>query len=104
MHIILRNPWKTALLIGTILGLGAAILTMYAAWQHNPQGEFHEGSVLHWMPWLYIGASWFVVVGLCTGLCSRVVLLIANRLVARGAAFYEGESVKPSSSDEADGD
>lgn len=33
-----------------------------AAWQHNPQGEFHDESGIRWGSLLVIGASWFLLV------------------------------------------
>lgn len=35
---------------------------MYVAWEHNPQGEFHDDTGVHWLYWLGIGFSWFVAV------------------------------------------
>lgn len=39
----------------------------YAAWQHNPQGEFHEPGVIHYDSLLLVFGSWFVVVMGITG-------------------------------------
>ena len=46
-----------------LLGVAVAAFVMYAAWQHNPQGEFHEMGVdgtetIHWGWWGLIGLSW----------------------------------------------
>ena len=35
---------------------------MWMAWEHNPQGAFHESNGIHWGPWLSVGLSWFVPV------------------------------------------
>ena len=48
-------------------GLAMAAFAMFAAWDHNPQGEFHtraaDGSlVIHWGGWIAIGLSWFLLV------------------------------------------
>lgn len=45
-----------------LLGLCLGALTMYAAWDHNPQGEFYDETGIHWLAWLGIGFSWFVTV------------------------------------------
>lgn len=33
----------------------------YAAWQHNPQGEFHEPGIIHYDTLLLVFGSWFLV-------------------------------------------
>ncbi len=75
-----------ALVVATAL----ASLMMYLAWEHNPQGTFHEsddGAILvHWGAWLAIGASWFVLVSLSVaalGLVLRVALSVARRRAVR---------------------
>ena len=83
MSLLPRHPWKIAFLSGAGFGLAASTLAMVAAWDHNPQSEFHEELRIHWEALLYIGASWFVLVGLIAGLVSRVALLIANRHAER---------------------
>lgn len=45
-----------------LLGLCLGALMMYAAWDHNPQGEFHDETGIHWLTWLGIGFSWLVAV------------------------------------------
>ena len=40
---------------------------MFAAWDHNPQGAFHElaadgSQLVHWGRWASIGLSWFLVI------------------------------------------
>jgi hypothetical protein len=34
-----------------LLGLCLGALIMFAAWDHNPQGEFHEETGVHWLYW-----------------------------------------------------
>jgi hypothetical protein len=57
-----------AMLAATCGLLGAAIagLAMLIAWDHNPQGAFHEldpegTHVIHFGSWCLVGVSWFVV-------------------------------------------
>lgn len=55
------------LLIGLsgLLGVLAAALAMYAAWQLNPQCAIHCPSLgILWGDWLAIGASWLLAVWL----------------------------------------
>jgi hypothetical protein len=36
---------------------------MWAAWEHNPQGEIHDVERgIAWSYWLLIGASWFALI------------------------------------------
>ena len=37
---------------------------MAVAWDHNPQGGFHEAGVVRWSDWLFVGGSWFVVIAI----------------------------------------
>src|SRR4051812_26755775 len=50
--------------IPVLVGLAAAAFFMFAAWDHNPQGEFHElapngTTIVHWADWLPIGVEGF---------------------------------------------
>jgi hypothetical protein len=67
-----------ALIASAVAGLLVASLMMAMAWQHNPQGRFHESgvdgrTVIHWGAWSLVGVSWFVPVAggvlLGTALC-----------------------------------
>jgi hypothetical protein len=74
-------------LAGLIVAGGWAGLMMYAAWDHNPQGAFHEMSVdgshvVHWSDWIFLGASWFVPLFLSVavlGLVLRSAIAFARR-------------------------
>jgi hypothetical protein len=46
----------------TLLGLCFGAFAMYAAWQHNPQGEFHDETGVHWIDWLSIGGFWVAAI------------------------------------------
>ena len=64
----MRASQKVLLALAVLFALAGAALMMYAAWDHNPQGEFHEtdgSGTIHWLSWLPIGAIWF---GACFGL------------------------------------
>jgi hypothetical protein len=43
-----------------ILPATCAGLMMAAAWDHNPQEEFHGAAGIQWGPWLGIGLGWFL--------------------------------------------
>lgn len=65
--------------IAALFGLALAALAMFAAWEHNPQGEFHElaaegTTIIHWTGWLLIGAGWFVV---GAGTCCLGMMIVA---------------------------
>ena len=36
---------------------------LYAAWDHNPQEEFHTDVEIHWKAWLPIGIAMFLGTG-----------------------------------------
>lgn len=76
------RAWVLAVLVGFLPAGVVAALMLYVAWQHNPQGEFHEAGIVHWGSWLSIGAVWFVPCGAPVALLARLVL----------AAFTESRS------------
>jgi hypothetical protein len=49
---------------------------MYIAWQHNPNGEFHDAGVVQWGAWLAVGLFWLVPVGAVTTLGTRALLAV----------------------------
>jgi hypothetical protein len=51
-----------------------AAFMMYAAWQHNPQGEIHSDGAIDWSNWLLIGFSWFLPVFIVSGLFGLLVI------------------------------
>ena len=64
-----------SLLIGAVAGILIAVFCMYVAWSHNPQGEFYDtqSGNIHWLNWLGLGASWFVLAG---GAFASAILII----------------------------
>ena len=86
----MRILQKIILAIAVAFGLVAAASMMYVAWEHNPQGEFHEtdgSGTIHWLSWLPIGGGWFAVgFGIVWLPCSAVELaahLVRSR-ISRG--------------------
>ena len=69
-----------ATLGGAALAAPLAGMAMYIAWQHNPQGQFHEAGVIHW--------AWFQLGLLYVGLGAALGALIGAALAygARKAA------------------
>lgn len=51
----------TSVILVVALALSWAGTMMYVAWEHNPQGRFHENGIIHWDQWLIIGGTHFVV-------------------------------------------
>ena len=57
---------NAAAILGTLfvlLGVAVAAFFMSAAWEHNPQGEFHEaavngGELIHWGRLGFVGLVW----------------------------------------------
>jgi hypothetical protein len=83
---IRRHPWKTGICIGTLGGALVAAAAMYAAWQHNPQGEIYDESGVDWGYWLVIGVSWFLPTTFVLSIGAGVVLRIAASIRVRDAA------------------
>jgi hypothetical protein len=52
--------WIRSGIAGCVLGAMVAGFVMYAAWDHNPQEEFHGMNGIQWLPWFGVGLSWFV--------------------------------------------
>lgn len=44
------------------LGIVVAAFMMYVAWDHNPQGEFHDETGIHWGSWLSVGFGGFIFI------------------------------------------
>lgn len=68
-----RRHWPVALATGIVAGALVGGLMMSIAWEHNPQGEFHEAGVIHWGSWLAVGMSWALVVGVPLAVVAYVV-------------------------------
>jgi len=64
----LQKPFHPKLSVGLVAalcipGMAIAALVMYMAWQHNPQGEFHDNrGTVEWAQWLGYGAGVFFAV------------------------------------------
>ncbi len=81
-----RNPVGPAIFYGRFAASGLVILVQLA--------NAFDVLLTSGVGWYLVGVTWLLVL---SALCFTLVL-------RGGAAFYEGESVKPSSSDEASGD
>ena len=68
-----RRLFVKATAVGALLGLPIAALMMYIAWQHNPEGEFHDAGVIH-AAWFQLG---LVTVGPFLGLGAVVGAILA---------------------------
>jgi hypothetical protein len=69
---------RTLLATFTLLGLCAGVLAMYAAWQHNSQGEIHDETGVYWGYWLGIGFSWFVLIAGIPWLVAAVITITSR--------------------------
>jgi hypothetical protein len=45
--------------VAAVFGTMVGGFMMYVAWQHNPQGSFHDYSGIHWVAWFTVGLPWF---------------------------------------------
>jgi hypothetical protein len=48
--------------ISVLFGTALGGVIMYIAWQHNPQGEFHQAGTVHWAHWLSLGGLWAALI------------------------------------------
>ena len=76
-----RQSWKPAVVVGAVAGLAVTAAMMYIAWQHNPQGEFHDETGVHWLNWFAIGVPWLFAVAPPAALVSGIVSAIARRVL-----------------------
>jgi hypothetical protein len=53
---------------------------MRAAWDHNPQGAFHDASGVHWLDLGVVGLGWFVPVAVATALVVTALAAVVRRL------------------------
>ena len=55
--------WMGGILMAiNAIGLTIGGLMMYLGWQHNSQGEFHDGETIYWSYWFGIGLSWWLFI------------------------------------------
>src|SRR5580765_5635892 len=83
--------WVRAVGLSSAIALGVSVVVMWIAWQHNPQGEFHEQRDVSWGSWLYVGASWYVVTFVLFATTTWGVL----QLVWRGPRPPSNSAVNP---------
>lgn len=84
----MRASQKIILALAALFGLAGAAFLMYAAWGHNPQGEFHEtdgSGTIHWLSWLPVGACGFGAGFGFAWLPASTVELVVWSLYRRGA-------------------
>ncbi|MBV7315743.1 hypothetical protein [Shewanella sp. NIFS-20-20] len=64
--------------LGLLVGLGMC----YAAWQHNPQCEFHcEGSI-NGLALFTLWASWFITITLIAGVVISLLWYLVSRCLS----------------------
>jgi hypothetical protein len=72
----MKRIWlRITIVLGFIAGLCVASLFGYAAWDHNPQGEFHdwETGAIHW-------DTFGSLIGLAFGLPFLAILIVSGSL------------------------
>jgi len=73
------TPWLAAGAFAFVLALVAAGVATAAAWQHNPQQEFHSASSVNWGGLFVVAASWFAPVYSVALLLARPVAGLVGR-------------------------
>jgi len=73
---VLKIGWVVAVLLGFLAGNAA----VYAAWQHNPQQEFHSIETINWFELSMIWFSWFLIVSTVLGGITSSCLIVVYKL------------------------
>jgi len=73
---VLKIGWAVAVLVGFLAGSVA----VYAAWQHNPQQEFHSPETIKWIELSMIWFSWFLIVATVLGGITSSCLIALYKL------------------------
>ena len=68
------TPWLVAGTAAFLLAITAAALATLAAWEHNPQSEFHSALSVNWGGLFVVAASWLVPI--------YAVVLLVGRAIA----------------------
>jgi hypothetical protein len=76
-----QRTWKPAALVGIVAGFVVAVPIMFVAWEHNAQGEIHDGEVVHWVYWGGIGLSWWLIVAVAGAVLTAALIAVARRIV-----------------------
>jgi len=74
------TPWLAAGAFAFVLALGAAALATAAAWQHNPQSEFHSVSSINWGGLVVVATGWFAPAYAGALLVARAVTGLVGRM------------------------
>jgi hypothetical protein len=67
-----------AIVAFTTVGAFVAAAMMYAAWDHNPQGQIHDESGVYWGYWLSLGSAWFIAIGVVPSLLAFLVFYLTR--------------------------
>lgn len=72
----LRIGWGISLLCAVLVGS----IAVFAAWEHNPQLEFHGPDRVSWLELSLIWFSWFFVVAMVLGGITSTCILVGFRI------------------------
>ncbi len=75
------HPYRLCWLLAGILALMVSLLMLYAAWQHNPQQEFHSPDHINWRYFSILFGAWYLVCLLIFGLLFSALTLLLRRLL-----------------------
>jgi hypothetical protein len=83
------------MIVGIIGGALVAAWMLAAAWDHNPQEEFHGVTGVHWAAWLPMGLAWFVAVAVALTLAARMLVFLHDGDVDERSAEQRRFSNEP---------
>ena len=60
--LLIVHSIKSSFYAASIPGIIMAIISIMAAWDHNPNGEYHHNGYINWGDLSFIGGGWFIVI------------------------------------------
>ena len=62
LKLLIIHSLKSSFYASCIPGIIMGVISIMAAWDHNPSGEYHHNGYINWGDLSFIGGSWFVVI------------------------------------------
>ena len=72
------------ILIPFSVGLLIAGISMFIAWNHNPQCEIHCDGVIHWGWWFLIGGIWLFI-GFIVSFVGQFIIQKISKLIGNAS-------------------
>jgi hypothetical protein len=67
---------RRVVLVFAIVGASVAAAMMSIAWDHNPQGEIHDETGVHWRYWFLLGSTWFMAIGVVPSVLASLLFYV----------------------------